>query len=310
MNRSLTKVLLPAVLAALIATTGPALAKKAWDPPTYYAEELYAEIEGMKICYLEAGAGNPETIVFVHGWSGDVQNWWDQYDYFSSRYHVLILDNPGHGKSERRADLDYSTELMGRAVIGLLDHVGVKKAHVVGNSLGGQVSEWVAIHHPDRVNKLILSAAAGAHDYRWLVGVAPFINPLSIRLMGVTTGGRYSGDDPRQRARDDFTASFEGTDQEWPYLKALARAIRYLVLHPVKADLSKISAPTLLIWGDDDTTVRPEDMDIFARLIPDTSRYLIRQGGHTPMISKSAEFNCAVDKFLAGEDMEECHGLN
>ena len=310
MNRPVTKVLLPAVLAALMVTTGPALAKKVWDPPAYWAPEKYAEIQGMKICYLEAGEENPETIVFVHGWSGNAQNWWDQYDYFSARHHVLILDNPGHGKSERRADLDYSTELMGKTVVGLLDHVGVEKANVVGNSLGGQVSEWVAIHHPDRVNKLILSDAAGAHDLRWLVGVAPFINPLSIRLMGVTTGGQYSGDNPKQRARYDFTASFEGTDQEWPYLRALARAIRYLVLHPVKADLSRISAPTLLIWGDDDTTVRPRDMDTFARLIPDTRRYLVHQGGHTPMMSKPAEFNCAVDMFLAGEDMEGCHGVD
>ncbi len=310
MKRPVTKVLLPALAAVLIFMAGQARAKKAWDPPAYFAPENYADIGGVKICYLEAGTDNPETIVFVHGWSGDAQNWWDQYEYFSSRYHVLVPDNPGHGKSERRADLDYSTELMGKTVIGLLDHAGVGKANVVGNSLGGQVSEWVAIHYPERVNKLVLSDAAGAHDLRWLVGVAPFANPLTLKLMGQTTGGQYPADNPRDLARRDFIAGFKGSDQEWPYLSALAKAIRQLALHPVKKDLPKISAPTLLIWGDNDATVRPSDMEVFARLIPDTSRYLVHEGGHTPQMAKPAEFNCAVDKFLAGEDMEECRGMN
>ena len=56
----------------------------AWNPPPYFAQEKYAEVEGMRIAYLETGENNPVAVVFVHGFSGDVQNWWDQFDYFQS----------------------------------------------------------------------------------------------------------------------------------------------------------------------------------------------------------------------------------
>jgi len=309
MKKHLSKVMLLSLLAALIVSTGPAQAGKAWNPPAYYAQELYAEIEGMKICYLEAGQENPETIVFVHGFSGNALDWLGQYDYFSARYHVLILDEPGHGKSERRAGLAYSNELNGKTVIGLLDHVGVKKAHLVGNSLGGQVSAWVAIHYPDRVGKLILVDAAGAHDFTWAAGIAPLFNPFTIKLIGYTRGASIPADGPQNIARGDFRASLQGANEEWRYLLTLSKAFRE-ALRPVKPDLPKIQAPTLIMWGDDDPILTVKDVDIFASLIPNTTRYLVHEGNHSPQITKPAEFNCAVEKFLAGEDMEGCHGVN
>src|SRR5262245_55009407 len=53
-----------------------------WTPPDYWAEEHYVELEGLRICYLESGPKDAPTIMFVHGWSGNVQNWWEQFDHF------------------------------------------------------------------------------------------------------------------------------------------------------------------------------------------------------------------------------------
>lgn len=309
MKKHLYKVTLVSLLAVLIISAGTVQARKAWDPPAYYAPENYAEIEGIKICYLEAGQENPETIVFIHGFSGNALDWLEQYDYFPARYHVLIFDEPGHGKSERRAGLSYSNELNGKTVIALMDHVGVRKAHLVGNSLGGQVAAWVAIHYPDRVGKLILVDAAGAHDFTWAAGIAPLFNPLTIKLIGYTRGGSIPTDGPQNIARNDFRASLHGSDQEWRYLVTLSKAFRE-ALRPVKADLPKIQAPTLIMWGDDDPILPVRDVDIFASLIPNNTRYLVHQGNHSPQITQPAEFNCAVEKFLAGEDLAGCHGVN
>jgi pimeloyl-ACP methyl ester carboxylesterase len=309
MKRSITKILLPALMAAFIVTAGPAAAEKVWNPPPYYGPEKYAEIGGVRICYLEAGERNPETIVFIHGFSGNALDWSEQYDYFAARYHVLIYDEPGHGKSERRPGLSYSNELNGKTVIGLLDRAGVPKANLVGNSLGGQVAAWVAIHYPDRVGKLILVDAAGAHDFTLGVVITPLFNPLTLKLVGFTRGSAIPPDSPQNKARGDFRASLQGSDEEWPYLKTLSKAFRE-ALRPVKHDLAKIQAPTLIIWGDDDPILNKRDVKIFDSLIPDSTPCFIHQGNHSPQITQPAEFNRVLDKFLSGGDMEGCYGAN
>ncbi len=278
-----------------------------WNPPPYFAPEHYAQIEGMKICYLEAGEQNPQAIVFIHGFSGDVQNWWDQYEYFKSQYHVVVIDNPGHGKSERRKDIKYSMALDGKTVIGLMDFLGIKQAIVAGNSMGGHIAAWVAINYPDRVTKLALSDAAGASDMRGLAILAPFVNPATMKSMGYTSGNQYKPTTSQNQARSAFIKSFDGTEEGNLYSDALAKSIKNLVMNPIKKDLPKIKAETLLIWGDNDPTVNPKAMDTFARLIPNTKRYLVPQGGHTPHMDKPAEFNCAVENFIQGKDMSACH---
>jgi len=280
-----------------------------WSPPAYFEPVSYAEIEGMRIAYLEAGFGAETTIVFVHGWSGDIQNWWDQYYYFRESYHVVILDDPGHGKSERQPYFEYTMPIAGKVVVGLMDHLAVERAILVGNSMGGHVVEWVAINHPDRVEKLVLSDAAGSKDYRPAAWLVPWITPSLIRSI-LYSGEQYSGDDPKQETRQDHSESYEHTVEEPLYLDALVQSLRSLMLDPVLHDLDKIQAPTLLLWGDDDTVVRPSAIKVFEKRIPTTTRYLVKKGGHTPHMDKPAEFNCALDRFINGEDLAPCHELN
>jgi pimeloyl-ACP methyl ester carboxylesterase len=307
MRKNRTTVINGLILAIILLASMAAQAKgKPWDPPPYFAPEHYAQVEGMKICYLEAGEQNPQAIVFIHGFSGDVQNWWDQYEYFKSRYHVVVIDDPGHGKSERRKDIKYSMALDGKTVIGLMDFLGIKQAIVAGNSMGGHIAAWVAINYPDRVTKLVLSDAAGASDMRGLALLAPLVNPVTMKSLGYTSGKQYKPTTPQNQARSAFIKSFDGTGEGDLYLDALAKSIKDLVMSPIKKDLPKIKAETLLIWGDNDPTVNPKVMDTFARLIPNTKRYLVPQGGHTPHMDKPAEFNCAVEKFIQGKDMNAC----
>jgi pimeloyl-ACP methyl ester carboxylesterase len=81
---------------------------------------------------------------------------------------------------------------------------------------------------------------------------------------------------------------------------------RSLAMEPITKGLPKISAPTLLIWGEDDPVVKIKTMDEFARLVPATSRYLVTKGGHTPQMDASPEFNCAVENFITAKDTKAC----
>ncbi|OGP60137.1 MAG: hypothetical protein A2V67_07110 [Deltaproteobacteria bacterium RBG_13_61_14] len=280
---------------------------KPWNPPPYFAPESYAEVEGVRVAYLEAGEANPAAVVFVHGFSGDIQNWWDQFEYFAKNYHVLVLDNPGHGRSARGEEVHCSIDLFARVVVGLMEQRGIERAALVGNSMGGQIAAYAAIHYPERVEKLVLSDSAGAGKLGALSLLIPFASPGAVHLFFKSMGDQYQGTDPKDQARNAFALSFRGTVEERPYMKALSQSIKSVARTPLREDLHHISAPTLLIWGDDDTLVKPETMDVFASQIPETARYLVHEGGHTPPMQKPVEFNCAVDNFILGEDLEPCH---
>ncbi|PRQ01015.1 Lipase 1 precursor [Enhygromyxa salina] len=277
-----------------------------WTPPSYWAQERYIELEGLNICYLEAGPADAETIVFVHGWSGNVQNWWDQFEHFQSRYHVVVFDAPGHGKSERGDHVDYSMALHVELVDELLDALEVDEAIVVGNSGGGWIAAEYAIQHPERVTKLVLSDSTGT---RYTGSAGAVLNLLTARwlqIANMTTGEHYPGLDPKSQARQEFVSSFAGTVEEAPYLEALAALLAPTYERIPKSRLAQIEAPTLILWGDDDAVVPINAMKVFDKAIPDSQTYMVHLGGHTPMMNSPNEFNCAMDMFLGGGELREC----
>lgn len=298
-----------ATLALAVAGCGPVLAgTEPWTPPDYYADEKFVEIDGLQICYLEAGppADQAETIVFVHGWSGNVQNWWDQFEHFQRRYHVVAFDAPGHGKSERGDHLDYSMDLYLETLDGLLDELGLERVIMVGNSAGGWTAANYAIAHPERIEKLVLSDATGTRHLGSVGAVLGMLNARWLQIANMTTGEHYPGQDPKSQARQGFVTSFAGTVEEAPYLEALAKLLPQSYVEIPPAKLATITAPTLIVWGDDDPVVPIKAMHVFEDALPMDQSYVIHLGGHTPMMNSPDEFNCVVDAFLAGRELDGC----
>ena len=282
-------------------------AQAQWSPPSYYADEHYAELAGVNTCYLEAGPPDAEeTIVFVHGWSGNVQNWWDQFELFKSRYRVIAFDAPGHGKSERGPHLDYSMHLHVEVLAALFEELELEEAIVVGNSGGGWTAANFAIEHPDKVSKLVLSDSTGSRTKGPAGAVLWMINAKWLERSQVTSGEHYPGLDPKSRERQEFAVSFDGTVEELPYLEALAQLLPPMYEVIPKQSLARIEAPTLIIWGDDDHVVPIRAMKAFDKGIPNSETYTVHLGGHTPMMNSPDEFNCAVASFLSGTDAAEC----
>jgi pimeloyl-ACP methyl ester carboxylesterase len=294
-------------LATLGLGCGPVITgAEAWTPPSYYADEHYVELDGLRICYLESGPKHAPTIVFVHGWSGNVQNWWDQFEHFQHRYRVIVFDAPGHGKSERGEHVPYSMQLQVDVLDQLLDELEVEQAIVVGNSGGGWIAAKYAIEHPERVSKLVLSDTTGSRHTGKAGPVLDMLTARWLQIANMTTGEHYPGLDPKSQARQEFVSSFAGTVEEAPYLEALATLLAPTYARIGKAELGKISAPTLILWGDNDPVIPVRALRSFERAIDGSQSYVIRLGGHTPMMQAPEEFNCAVDKFLDGERLEDC----
>jgi len=292
-----------------LAGCGPVISGTApWTPPDYYADEHYVEINGVRVCYLVGGPppDQAETMVFVHGWSGNLQNWWDQFEHFQRRYHVVVFDAPGHGKSERGPHLDYSMDLYLATLDGLLDELGLEQVILVGNSAGAWAAANYTIAHPERVSKLVLSDSTGTRHVGSVGSILPMLTARWLQIAHLTSGEHYPGHDPKSEARQEFVTSFSGTVEEAPYLEALATLLPASYEQIPKQALAQIQAPTLVVWGDDDTVVPIKAMRTFERTIADEQSYVIHLGGHTPMMNSPDEFNCAVDSFLRGIELDHC----
>ena len=118
-----------------------------------------AEVGGRQIRYAGAGQDG-DVVLLVHGYGGDRNSWLFLHEPLAARHRVYALDLPGHGTSSKDVG-DGSVSLLVDAVLGVLDAVGVERAHLVGHSLGGAVAVAAAARHPERVHSLILIAPAG-----------------------------------------------------------------------------------------------------------------------------------------------------
>ena len=118
--------------------------------------ELFAEVNGVRICYEILGKEEAYPIIMVHGWgSKKREQWIAQIDDLSEKYKLVIIDNRGSGKSDR-PDMPYTMELYAEDIKALMEFLGIEKAHIMGCSLGGMIVQHIALMFPEMVNKLVL----------------------------------------------------------------------------------------------------------------------------------------------------------
>ncbi|MFX1312102.1 MAG: alpha/beta fold hydrolase [Promethearchaeota archaeon] len=115
--------------------------------------ELFADVNGIKICYDIQGEGEP--IILIHGFSDRKEHWRAQIDDLSKNFKVIRMDNRGAGKSDR-PNGSYSMEIYADDIHGLLNHLNIKKIHIIGHSLGGMIVQNFALKYPKRINKIVL----------------------------------------------------------------------------------------------------------------------------------------------------------
>ncbi|MFX1312101.1 MAG: alpha/beta fold hydrolase [Promethearchaeota archaeon] len=115
--------------------------------------ELFAEVNGIKICYEVHGEGTP--LILIHGWGGSKEEWFAHIDALSKHFKVITLDNRGAGKSDH-PNIPYTMDMYADDINGLLKFLNIEKTHVLGVSLGGMIVLNFALKYPERVNKLVL----------------------------------------------------------------------------------------------------------------------------------------------------------
>lgn len=245
-------------------------------------------IEGMPLNYLEGGPQYAEgTIILLHGFTADRRIWIRFAGHLLGTYRVIIPDLPGHGETPFRSGLGYSGPAQARRVIALMDMLGARKAHVYGNSMGGFITAHLALNHPGRI------ATAGLSDAAGVTGRAPSELDLAVA----------AGDNP---FLIDSPAGFDRlyplTMNRPPFNPAPARAGLardyierresyaeifsdfYLADLLGEQELSRISVPVLIIWGELDQLVDLSAARILHRMVPGAELTVYQDIGHMPML--------------------------
>jgi len=296
--------LVGALVGALAAYDRPPVAPGSWLAAAGL-EARHETVDGHRLRYVRTGSG--PAVVLVHGFASSLYTWKDVIPALSAGHDVVALDLPGFGESDQPPDLSF--EDFPRAVLGLMDHLGIEKAALVGNSLGGATAAMVAADRPERVDALALIDAAGFN-------LGPAERPRMVSL-AMSRAGSLFARLPGKRLvveaslRQVFhDASHITPERLSEYLAAANRpgtfpAIRSLGASPgdrpavVAQSLPRIAARTLVLWGDDDRWIPIAHADRFVAAIPGARKVVIPACGHVPQEEKPEEVARLLLAFLA-----------
>ena len=252
-------------------------------------------IFGQKIHYVEAGSG--PTVILLHGLGGSSQVWQLNIAALAEKYHVVVPDQIGFGKSDKPL-VNYRI----RTYVDFLDQfckqLRIERASLVGNSMGGWIAAAFTAAFPDRVDKLMLVDAAGYKppkdlDTRTFYGLNPTTREgMKVLLAKVFYNKLYLSDAAIDQAIAARLAAGDGYTIN-SITESIIRGEDFL-----DDAVKTIKRPTLLIWGRQDGLVPLAEGEHFNRDITGSKLVVFDQCGHMPQIEKPAEFNAALLKFL------------
>ena len=236
------------------------------------------------------------------GWGGDHTAWAFQVPAFAAEFDVIALDNRGAGQSGA-PDARYTIGGMADDVVGLMDHLGVRSAHICGASMGGMIAQELALRHPDRVLTLQLHCTTAAVDgYGRLV----IDNFLRVKARGDVEEFTHCTlpwllSRKTFAERPDFVETWILRALEYPFrtsLTGLSRQGEAIRGHDTRDRLAGIRVPTLITTGTEDILVPPSASEDLHALIPGSELARIADAGHMHFIEQATAFNDLCLEFL------------
>jgi len=269
-----------------------------------------ARVDGIGLFYEEVGGGVP--LVFVHEFAGDYQSWHLQVRFFARRYRTIAYNARGYPPSEVPKDpAAYSQERAAEDIRGLLDALGIKKAHICGLSMGGYATLHFGLRHPDRALSLVVAGAgygsvAGERERfkkdveetarrfvdDGIVAVADFYTkgPTRVQLMDKDPKGW-------QELYDQFVAQ----SAEGHALTMRGVQMNRPSVYELEKGLERLEVPTLIVTGDEDEPCL-EPALYLKRKIRSSGLLVLPKSGHTVNLEEPEAFNRGVLDFLTAVD--------
>jgi len=256
--------------------------------------------DGTRIHYEVAGRSDGAPLLLIQGLGADRRAWAAQRYALGRRFRLLLVDNRGAGRSDKPRG-PYDLEVMAGDAVAVLDAEGIDRAHVMGASMGGVLSQIIAVRHPHRVRSLVLACTA-CHHHDWRVellrGWADVAEQRGMRALTASALRWLVGPRMHHRLRVPFGLLGPLVLDLPPHaFAAQARAI-VAMSDDVRGELCTIAVPTLVIVGTQDILTPLADAEELAELIPGAELSVITGAPHGLMIEAAAPFNERVLAFL------------
>jgi pimeloyl-ACP methyl ester carboxylesterase len=252
------------------------------------------------IAYASTGAGQP--IVFIHGYAQHLGIWDDQVAAFSPRYRVIRYDVRGFGQSGGHMDPSANPDDLRQ----LLDGLGIRKAHIVGLSMGANVALRFAVLFPDRVEKLVLYGAPPTPDAPPPTELFQLFSTLPelAKTHGLDTVGKLIMESPLAWMPPDRPELKESLYREWSKYEGRdlldPRPPSGRTPEINLSQVSRIRVPTLILNGDHEVPSFMAFADTLLKRIPRARRVIITDGGHGAHFAQPDQFNKALRDFFLG----------
>jgi pimeloyl-ACP methyl ester carboxylesterase len=262
--------------------------------------------EAGPISTMEAGSGPP--VLLLHGLGASKVSFLPTVGALAATHRVIAVDLPGFGDSVKPLRAPYDAAYFARAIVALLDALGIDRADIVGNSMGGRVALEVGMAHADRARRLVLLAPSLAwlrsRPFAPLLKLVPpqlgAIQPAPRALVEAVVGRAIQAENPWMAAGvDEFLRSYLTTGGRVAFYAA-ARNIYLENPHGQGGfwpRLQRLQVPSLFVWGERDTLVPIRFAEHVRRVLPD-AEHLELSCGHVPQMERPRDTHAAMRRFL------------
>lgn len=260
-------------------------------PQVAGAAQRFVSVDGVRMHYAEAGSGDP--VVLLHGWP---QNWWmwrDLIPPLAEKYRVICPDFRGFGWSEI-PPRGYGVSRLTEDVLGLLDHLGIEQARVVGHDVGLGVGYWMCLFHPARVERFVamsawhLWSASGLHPRAFLrpwhmAVLASPLGALAVRRLGMPERAlrtwRWSGSF-NDRETEIYVARLKQPESAKATVKRYRRQLAEILWFTRRYKRLRLGVPTLHLVGAKDPIIEVHENEFLGTHADDLTFELVPEAGH------------------------------
>jgi pimeloyl-ACP methyl ester carboxylesterase len=270
--------------------------------------------EKIKMAYIEKGKGT--TILFIHGLGGNLSHWKKNFSALSTNFHCIAVDLPGYGHSDKsftanKDQLQFYTD----ALLTFVRKKSLKKLVLAGHSMGGQIATIMALQNPQLISKLILLAPAGLETFTDAEAkIMTNVTPASVfeKQSEAVIRNSYKQNFYQQPADAEILIQdrlrLKNCADFKQYTEAVSNSIQGMLDHPIRNQISKLTQPVLIIFGENDALIpnkilhpnlKREDMlSQVSQEIKKNKIVSIPGAGHLLQFEKPGEINKEIKIFL------------
>ncbi|HSF29172.1 MAG TPA: alpha/beta hydrolase [Candidatus Tectomicrobia bacterium] len=265
-----------------------------------------AAVDGVNLYYEVTGSGYP--LLFAHEFAGDYRSWEPQVRYFARRYQVITYNARGYPPSDVPEDLKaYSQEQAAKDIVGLLQHLNIPQAHLVGLSMGGYAVLHVGLSYPAVARSLVVAGcgygSVSTERARFQQDSSKIAERLQREGMAAVAEVYAKGptrvqfEDKDPRGWREFAEQLAAHSATGSALTLLGVQSRRPSVYALEAQMRQLRVPTLIVTGDEDEPCLDPGL-FMKRVIPTAGLVIMPKCGHTLNIEEPDAFNRIVSDFL------------